>query len=283
MSSAKDADQLVIMLGIDADIECEGRDRTNTTLPGFQEELAIQLLALEKPTVVVLLNGGILSVDRLAANSSNCAIVEAWNPGIRGAPALAKALFGDTNAWGKLPVTVYDSSFSSSVEMIDMSMTTGLGRTYKYWNGPVLYKFGFGLSYTDFALSWKQGQQPTPVTVSSAADILKLDCALRNTGSILGDEVLMLFQVPRGVRRPAHETVRLPHRALRDFDRVTLAPGATASVSFRVNASQLCLVDSQGNCYLYAGTHELRVDRGVGASLSLQVDVVTTVLIDTLL
>jgi len=57
------------MLGISANIECEGHDRTNTTLPGMQEELALQLIALGKPTVIVLLNGGILSIDKLAASS----------------------------------------------------------------------------------------------------------------------------------------------------------------------------------------------------------------------
>ena len=145
---AKAADQLVIMLGISSNIETEGHDRTNTTLPGMQEELALQLLALNKPTVVVLLNGGIVSVDALLAKalpSNPPAIVEAWNPGIRGGVAIAKALFGVTNRWGKLPVTVYASSFSSLVDMLDMSMTSGLGRSYKYWTGPTpLFQFGHG-------------------------------------------------------------------------------------------------------------------------------------------
>jgi hypothetical protein len=132
---AKAADQLVVMLGISSNIETEGHDRTNTTLPGMQEELALQLLALNKPTVVVLLNGGIVSVDALLAKalpSNPPAIVEAWNPGVRGGVAIAKALFGATNRWGKLPVTVYASSFSSLVDMLDMSMTSGLGRTCEY-------------------------------------------------------------------------------------------------------------------------------------------------------
>jgi hypothetical protein len=132
---AKAADQLVVMLGISSNIETEGHDRTNTTLPGVQEELALQLLALNKPTVVVLLNGGIVSVDALLAKalpSNPPAIVEAWNPGVRGGVAIAKALFGATNRWGKLPVTVYASSFSSLVDMLDMSMTSGLGRTCEY-------------------------------------------------------------------------------------------------------------------------------------------------------
>jgi beta-D-xylosidase 4 len=84
VATAKAADQIVVVLGLSANIETEGRDRTNTTLPGVQEDLALAMLALNKPTVVVLLNGGIVSVDRLAAASANCAIVEAFYPGVRG-------------------------------------------------------------------------------------------------------------------------------------------------------------------------------------------------------
>jgi beta-D-xylosidase 4 len=134
---AQAADQVVVMLGISSNIESEGRDRSNTTLPGKQEELALKMLALGKPTVIVLLNGGIVSTDRLAVASAKCALVEAFNPGIRGGEALAKSLFGEPgyNRFGKLPVTIYDSTFSDAVKMTDMSFTSGLGRSYKYWTG----------------------------------------------------------------------------------------------------------------------------------------------------
>ena len=215
METAQDADQLVVVVGIDADIECEGRDRSDTRLPGFQQELALQLLALRKPTVVVLLNGGIVSVDQLAAPAVNCAIVEAWNPGIRGGWAIAKALFGITNRWGKLPVTVYDSSFSESVRMVETSITSGLGRTYKYWTGPApLFEFGHGLSLTTFALAWKGGHQPAPVVVSSVASaVLKLEVVVSNSGARAGDEVVMIYLASRGGcaahlrRRPGCRTV----------------------------------------------------------------------------
>jgi len=286
LATAQGAEQLVIMLGLSANIESEGKDRTSTTLPGMQEELAMQLLALKKPTVVVLLNGGIVSVDRLAASSASCAIVEAWYPGIQGAQALAKALFGVTNKWGKLPVTVYDSSFSDSVQMVDMSMTSGLGRTYKYWLGPPpLFPFGHGLSLTTFALHWRGARQPTPVKVSSSSATLTLEIVVNNTGTREGDEVVMVYHVPRSVQRPPLETIRLPHRRLVDFERVSLAANAAAYLTFQLNTSCLGLVDSEGNTYLYPGAHELRLDRGHGDELALQVSVATSgpVLLDMLL
>ena len=290
---AQAADQLVIVLGISSDIEREGYDRTNTTLPGAQEELALRLLALCKPTVVILLNGGILSVDKLLAAalpSNPPAIVEAWYPGIRGGPAIAKALFGVTNRWGKLPVTVYDSTFSDSVNMTDMSMTAGLGRTYKYWSGPQpLFEFGHGLSLTSFALAWTAPAPPKSVTVQSAAAALTLSVSLENTGGRDGDEVVMLYHVPSAsVQRPPQEALLpLPHRKLLDFRRVALARSASATTVFSLNASSLGLVDTEGNTYLYPGTHELRVDRGPTTAdalrLTVHVDAAEPILVDTLL
>ena len=289
---AKAAEQLVLMLGISSNIETEGHDRTNTTLPGMQEELALRLLALHKPTVVVLLNGGIVSVDRLLAAalpSNPPAIVEAWNPGIRGGPAIAKALFGLTNRWGKLPVTIYDSSFSDSVKMTDMSMTSGLGRTYKYWVGSKpLFEFGHGLSLSSFALAWAEPAQPSSVTVTNLT-ALELKVSLKNTGAIRGDEVVMMYHVPStGVQRPPQEArLPLPHRKLLDFRRVALAPAASTPLAFSLNVSSLGLVDSEGNTYLYPGEHELRLDRGPSTddalSLTVHVDAPGPILVDTLL
>lgn len=259
-----------------------------------------------KPTVVVLLNGGIVSTDRLAAASAKCALVEAFNPGIQGGKALAKSLFGEPgyNRFGKLPVTIYDSSFSESVEMIDMSFTTGLGRSYKYWTGPApLFEFGHGLSLTNFTLSWVGDQQPPPMAVVTASsigkDLITMQVVLKNTGTREGDEVLMLYHVPgRGLKRPPQEaSLRLPHRRLLDFARVSLGPlQAGHAVQFKINATSLGLVDSEGNSYLYPGLHQLRVDTspesaavhngGTVNSLTMNVTVDLAdgpILIDTLL
>eukprot|EP01079_Euglenida_sp_SAG-EU17-18_P009673 gene9673-1740_t len=100
LEAAKAADGVVLCLGIDKTIEHEGKDRAAITLPGLQDDFAKQVLALKKPTVLVLTNGGVLAIDTLMSGPS--AIVEAFNPAF-GAPALADTLFGRLNRWGKLP------------------------------------------------------------------------------------------------------------------------------------------------------------------------------------
>ena len=276
-------DQVVVLLGISQDFEGEGHDRTNTSLPGAQEELLVSVAraaaAKGKPVAVVFMNGGIVSVDSLP--SLPVAVVEAWYPGIRGSAALADALFGRSNRWGKLPVTVYRSSFSKQVKMTEMSFTRGLGRSYKYWAGDApLFPFGLGLSYTTFSLVWQGAPgpepppPPPPATIHGIDDTLKLDVRVANTGNLDGDEVIFVYHVPKTLPS-ASAPVPLPKRKLVDFRRVAVARGASVAVSFTVPAASLGLAsDATGDIMLFPGKHELVVDRGHGPVLTLAVDVV---------
>ena len=118
---AAKADQVILLMGLYEHLEGEGNDRTNTTLPGAQQQLidaVVAAVAPGTPVVVVLVNGGILSVDAVVGGKE-VALVEAWYPGVRGAAALADAIFGVTNRFGKLPVTVYRDSFSAQVRRND--------------------------------------------------------------------------------------------------------------------------------------------------------------------
>ena len=105
-ATAKLADTIVLMLGLDLSIEREGLDRHSITLPGAQEALFQLLMATGKPLVVVLLNGGAVAIDSI--KYSNAAVVEAFYPGFYGSRAIASAVFGLTNSWGKLPITIFD-------------------------------------------------------------------------------------------------------------------------------------------------------------------------------
>jgi hypothetical protein len=96
-----------------------------------QEEFAHQVLALGKPTVLVLVNGGIISINTLVKPMA--AIVEAFNPALRGAEALFLSLFGEANRWGRLPVTVYPAEYINEVDMYSFDMTKPPGRTYRYY------------------------------------------------------------------------------------------------------------------------------------------------------
>ena len=98
---------------------------------------------------------------------------------MRGAEALSLLLFGRANRWGKLPVTMYPAAYTSQVSMYNFDMSLAPGRTYRYYTGMVLFPFGYGLSYTTFAM----GCDPTPTGDT-------YQCTLRNTGNMDGDEVV---------------------------------------------------------------------------------------------
>ncbi len=104
LAAAAAADIIVLVLGNDRTQEHETLDRVDTALPGLQEPFALNVLALNKPVVMVLTNGGALAIDNLVALPA--AIVEAFNPGVGGAVPLAHSLFGLQNRWGKMPVTM---------------------------------------------------------------------------------------------------------------------------------------------------------------------------------
>eukprot|EP01052_Picozoa_sp_SAG31_P012278 SAG31_NODE_715_length_12634_cov_5.289190_2_plen_123_part_00 len=122
-----------------------------------------------------------------------------------------------------------------------------------------------------------------------------MNVVVENVGDREGDEVVMLYHVPRGsgsgsddLKRPAQEvSLRLPHRRLLDFQRVSLNAHQRDILRFQVNASSLGLVDSEGNTYLYEGEHRLRIDNGPHASsltMNVTVDLVNgPLLIDALL
>ena len=104
LALAKAADTVVLVIGNDRSQEHEGHDRPDTALPGQQESFAEQVLALKKPTLLILSNGGQLAIDNLVGGSA--AIVECFNPA-HGTPALAELLFGTQNRWGKVGTPRY--------------------------------------------------------------------------------------------------------------------------------------------------------------------------------
>ena len=128
-------------------------------------------------TILVLLNGGSLAIDNLIHGPR--AIVEAFNPAVTGPLALAQHLFGFENRWGKLPVTMYPHSYITEQDMTNYDMSKSPGRTYKYYQGKPLFKFGFGLSYTDFDMNCKKEK----------GDVV---CKLSNVGERSGDEVVQV-------------------------------------------------------------------------------------------
>jgi len=232
MDTARKADLIIMVLGENADMAGEAASRASLDLPGRQEELLKAVVALGKPVALVLLNGRPLSINWAAENVP--AILEAWEPGSEGGNAIADILFGDVNPGGKLPVTFprkgnhaplyYARNLTHAPESI---------QTYRsrYWDGPTtpLYPFGFGLSYATFSitnLKVSASQVKVGKTVAVTADVT-------NTGSVAGDEVVQLY-----VHQKAGSDSR-PMRELKGFERVTLKPGETKTVTFTLGSAEL--------------------------------------------
>jgi beta-glucosidase len=232
VATAKAADTVIMVLGENANMAGEAASRASLDLPGRQQELLEAIVALGKPVVLVLLNGRPLAISWAAAHVP--AILEAWEPGSEGGPAVADILFGDVNPGGKLPVTFprktgqaplyYARTLTHSPESSPMYNA-------RYWDGPVspLYPFGFGLSYTTFSVDSLKVSAPQ-VKVGGT---LTVTAVVTNTGTVTGDEVLQLY-----IHQKAGSDSR-PMRELKGFERVTLQPGEKKTVTFRLGPDEL--------------------------------------------
>mmetsp|Transcript_71243 Transcript_71243/g.170150 ORF Transcript_71243/g.170150 Transcript_71243/m.170150 type:complete len:761 (-) Transcript_71243:129-2411(-) len=234
LEAARNADVVVLALGDDRTIETEGKDREDTALPGLQESFAHKVLALKKPTILVLVSGGPMAIDSLMSRSAGSpyAIVQAFFPSHKGAEALAASFFGKENRWGKLPVTMYPHKYISEQPMTNYDMSKAPGRTYKYYQGQALFSFGYGLSLTTFKLQCAQKKAPTGK--------LAVECKLSNTGKVCGDEVIQVYHTAVDIGKVDHP---LPKRALRHFQRLHVPAGEEATVSFDLPTSILEVVN----------------------------------------
>lgn len=272
LAAAQQADQIVLCLGIGIDQEHEGIDRVSITLPGLQESFASKILALGKPTVIVLINAGGIAIDNLIPHTP--AIIEAFYPAMRGGEALYNSIFGLTNRWGKLPVTLYKSSFIHEQDLTNFDMTTKPGRTYRYYTNTPAFPFGFGLSYTTFSFFVNVSETvDATVSVSTSAATfpvvsvpgrfpLTLSVTVLNTGLVCGDEVLLVYHRV-GTSIAKNVTHPLPIKALVDFQRLTIEPLQTQQVTFTLQKEAVQVTDSSGARVTYSGEHELLLSDGV--------------------
>jgi len=226
VAAARAADVVVFVGGLTAEVEGEemrvsypgfaGGDRTDIALPAIQQKMLEALRATGKPVVLVLTSGSAIGLRWAQENLP--AILLAWYPGQQGGNAVADVLFGDTNPAGRLPVTFYES-VAQLPAFADYHME---GRTYRYFRGEPVYPFGFGLSYTRFAYSGLRLSKST----MSTADRLEVEVDVKNAGARAGEEVVQLYV------RDAESSRPVAIRALRGFERISLAPGEQRRVRF---------------------------------------------------
>ncbi|MEO8337082.1 MAG: glycoside hydrolase family 3 C-terminal domain-containing protein, partial [bacterium] len=255
--AAQQADAVVMVMGLTARLEGEempvaidgfkGGDRTRIDLPAAQQRLLERIVAVGKPTVLVLLNGSAVAVNW--AQEHVPAIVEGWYPGQAGGTALAEVLFGDYNPAGRLPVTFY----RDTTDLPPFGNYNMAGRTYRFFEGKPLYPFGHGLSYSTFG--YKKLRTSTATLPAAGTVTVKVD--VTNTGKRAGDEVVQLYVRHLGSR------VSRPKRDLRGFRRITLSPGETRTVSFPLVASSLAYWDEATHAWV---VENAPVSLEVGAS-----------------
>ncbi len=259
VSAASSAAVTVVVVGEPASYSGEASSRTMLDLPGQQLALVQAIANTGKPYVVVLMNGRPLTIDWLAANAP--ALLEAWFPGTEGGDAVADTLFGHNDPGGKLPM-----SFPVNVGQIPISYNElPTGRpfdpnnkyTSKYLDAPntPLYPFGYGLSYTTFSLS----NLHLSSSSVSANGPLTVTADIQNTGSVAGDDVVQLYL------HENYTSILQPVRKLEGFERVSLSPGQTKTVTFKLDRQNFGFYNEQGQFVVEPGPFDVWVgDSSVG-------------------
>ncbi len=250
VSAAERADVVVMCLGLDATIEGEQGDASNTdasgdkidlNLPGLQQELLEKVYSVNKNVALVLLAGSALAVSW--ADEHIPAVVQAWYPGAQGGHAVASLLFGEYSPSGRLPVTFY----RTSEELPDFRDYAMANRTYRYMTQEALYPFGFGLSYSKFQYEDLRIDKEQ----LDAGESLACSVTVKNFGERAAEETVQLYL------KDIEATVPLPKWQLTGVRKVTLQPGEAQQVAFTVSAKQMALINYEGKRVLEPGRFEI--------------------------
>jgi len=231
VAAAKASDQIVLVLGETDDMSGEYASRASLTLPGKQQLLLEAIAATGKPVTLVLVSGRPLDITW--ASTHVPAILQAWFPGMQGGNAIADLLFADANPSGKLPVT-----WPRNVGQEPLYYNRNLTQVHEdspkfasyYWDEPQfpLYRFGFGLSYSNFVYSNLKLSSPV-----MTADGIDVSIDVKNTSTTAGDDVIQLYTHQR------FGSASRPTRELKGFQRVTLAAGQVKTVTIHVTSMDM--------------------------------------------
>ena len=251
LALAEESEAVVLVLGLDETVEGEemfgeGRsdefscgDKKTLLLPSNQRKLLEDVLAIGKPTVVVLLSGSALAVEDARIG----ALVQAWYPGAVGGQAVGELLFGDYSPSGRLPVTFY-RSVEDLPDFLDYAMAN---RTYRYFKGEPLYPFGYGLSYTKFGYSSLQ---------VSVGEAVIASVTVKNEGGMAGREAVQAY-----VRWDGGDETQ-PRWHLCALGSIQLQPGESGEVQLTIPMDALYTYHADGSRAVEKGSYTLYVGGG---------------------
>ena len=252
ITAAANYDAVIVVAGTDSSTSAEDHDRTSLALPGAQASMISQLEAANPNTIVYLETVG--EVDLSGFQSSTPTLLWSSYNGEEQGTALADVLLGKVNPSGHMPFTWYanESQIPPITDYTIRPTATTDGRTYEYFTGDVSYPFGYGLSYDNFGYS-DIHVYPQAVTADGT---IRVTAKVTNDGATVGATVPQLYVTtpfePASAQRPL--------KRLEGFDKVTLQPGETKTVSFSVKASALAFWNESENKYVVdSGDYGLQV------------------------
>ncbi len=207
----------------------EDTDRSDIDLVGLQNDLIEKVAASGKPTILILITGRPLGVEKAVGKVN--ALVQAWEPGMYGGEAIAEILYGKINPSAKLPITIPRSV--GQIQMIYNHKPSQYFHPYVVTSSEPLYPFGFGLSFT----TYKYDNLQLSGSEISKDENLEVSVDVTNTGKMDGTEIVQLYL------RDKFSSVTRPIKELKDFARVTLKTGETKTVHFTVSPDKLTFLD----------------------------------------
>jgi beta-glucosidase len=235
VAAARGVDVVVLAIGEnslrDNPVRTSGEnvDRASLEPPGRQLTLMRALAGTGKPLVVVLVNGAPIASEWMVEHAN--ALLEAWEPGMRGGSAIAEVLFGRYNPSGKLPMTVPRSTghIKSFYNYRPSAYHRG---KFRFTASEPLFEFGHGLSYTTF--TYRALRAPAQSTIGEP---LRVEVEVENTGARPGEEVVLLYL------QDVYASVTRPVKELKGFQRVSLAPQQKTVVHFELPPEAFSLLD----------------------------------------
>lgn len=272
LNAAKAADKVVIVAGLPDSFESEGYDRTHMRMPANQNAL-IEAVASVNPNVVVLLyNGSPVEMPWI-----DCAkgLIEGYLGGQNVGWASRAVLYGEVNPCGRLPETLpvhledTPCYLTYGGEGNRAEYTEGVFVGYRWYTSkrqPVLFPFGYGLSYTEFAYSNLRLSAQSMLDT----DTLTVEVDVTNVGSIPGKEVVQLYMAP-----PKADVIR-PVRELKGFEKVSLAPGETKTVRMTLDQRSFAYWNTEiHDWFVVSGNYEIQIGRNASDTVLAQCVTVT--------
>ncbi|XVF80039.1 hypothetical protein PTKIN_Ptkin15bG0038500 [Pterospermum kingtungense] len=283
---AKNADAVLVFVGLSLDVEREWVDRKDLLLPGNQTQLINEVVeAATGPVILVIMAAGVVDISFAKTNPKIKSILWVGYPGEQGGRAIADVVFGNYNPGGRLPLTWYEADYVDKLPMTSMPLRpvgNYPGRTYKFFNGSTVYPFGYGLSYTSFKyksnstgasidinlnrlqhchdIPYKNGHQAHQDCPSvsihdiSCNEEIAFEIKVENVGQKDGSDVVLVYSVPP-------EEIDATHiKQLVGFERVYLRAKESKNVKFVLNVCKsLNIVNVSGYRLLPSGLHKIVV------------------------